>query len=244
MRRSHPFLADDLASLEQLFEQMAAVLPMREIAAGNGAVDVIGLRHDVDDNKGSFQAALDMARWEYERGYRSTYFLLHSASYWDPKNLGPAIEHFQGMGHEVGIHVNAIAQAIRTGRHPDEILADAVDELRMLGAIVIGSAAHGDELCRSFNFVNDEQFFECPRPGYGGRGRTIGPSRGGFVLEPKARMKWDLMYDSNWLPRRFYGSDSGGVWSKPWEEIEKEGLSREGQLHLLIHPDWWGKAFE
>lgn len=242
MRRSHPFLPEDLESLDEVLSSADAVVSMVEIATGDRRSKVIGMRHDVDDNKGSFQAALKMARWEADRGYRSTYFLLHSASYWKPENLRSGIAHFEGLGHEVGIHVNALAESIRTGRDSHEILRRALLELRAMGANVVGSVAHGDELCRSFHFVNDEIFTECQRPGYGGP-RVLGPAAHGLRLEPRPRSEYGLMYDSIWLPRRFYASDSGGVWSKPWEEVELEAVSEEGQLHMLIHPDWWTQAF-
>lgn len=246
MRRSHPFLPEDLESLDATFKLAKAVVPMREIAEGNDDPLVIGLRHDVDDNGDSFGTALKLAEWEAGRGYRSTYYLLHSAQYWNPggRQFVSTIQRMLTLGHEVGIHVNALAQAIRTGRDPHELLAEALAELRAAGADVVGSAGHGDELCRKFNFVNDEIFSECPRPGYGGRGREIGPAGEGLRLEVKPRATYGLVYDSIWLPRRFYASDSGGTWNKPWGEVEAEALSDEGQLHILLHPDWWGQAFD
>jgi hypothetical protein len=42
------------------------------------------------------------------------------------------------------------------------------------------------------------------------------------------------------LSRGTYLSDSGGRWSQPFEQIAAE---RVGQLHMLVHPDWWGEAF-
>ena len=108
--------------------------------------------------------------------------------------------------------------------------------------------AHGDELCRRFTFVNDEQFSDCPRPGYGPPDRWLGPTKQHrkytqIKLDPWPLATFGLDYDSNWLPRRFYVSDSGGEWNKAWDEVEREAWGDEGQLHMLIHPDWWGQAF-
>ena len=99
-----------------------------------------------------------------------------------------------------------------------------------------------------FTFVNDEQFSDCPRPGYGPPDRWLGPTKQHrkytqIKLDPWPLATFGLDYDSNWLPRRFYVSDSGGEWNKAWDEVEREAWGDEGQLHMLIHPDWWGQAF-
>lgn len=240
MRQSAPFLADDLDSLADLFDTVDAVVPMVDVHEGNHDSNVIAVRHDVDDNSGSWQAALGFARWEYERGYRSTYFLLHSASYWGQPGFWPDVRSIIELGHEIGLHVNGIATAIRTGRDPHEIVSEALRELRReTGLTTIGEVAHGDELCSQYRFVNDEMFSECVRPDYGAPDRTVASVQ----LEPRPLADFGLLYDSNRLPRKFYASDSGGDWSQPWIHTVQQGISSEGQLHLLIHPDWWTEAF-
>ena len=62
-----------------------------------------------------------MAQWEFERGYSSTYYLLHGSRYWNADNLVRALE-FEELGHEVGIHINAIALSLRHRRSPEFIL--------------------------------------------------------------------------------------------------------------------------
>ena len=240
MRQDAPFQADDLESLDELYRQAFAVMPMRDVYRGQLAHSRIAVRHDVDDNAGSWRAAIEMARWEFDRGYHTTYFLLHSASYWGQRYFWDDVRNVAAMGHEIGIHVNAIASAIRTRDKPGRILGLALDELRHLtGLEIIGSVAHGDELCREFHFVNDEQFTDCARPDYGAPDRQVGPIK----LDPRPLSDFGLRYDSNRLPRKFYASDSGGTWNQPWEQTVEQGLSPEGQLHLLIHPDWWTEAF-
>src|SRR4029450_13640484 len=58
---------------ELLLSQAKRVVPMRDIYKGDTDPLAIGLRHDVDDNIGSFNTAIQMARWEWEHGYSSTY---------------------------------------------------------------------------------------------------------------------------------------------------------------------------
>ena len=169
MRPSSPFQPDDLQAFDRLLDQAVAVVTMREVAAGSTDPRIIGLRHDVDNH---LQPAVDMAAWEAERGYRSTYFILHGNGqpdhYWYRKaELGRALDEIAGCGHEIGFHCNAIAQAVRTGRDPLDIAAEALDELRSYGHPVTGVVAHGDQLCHKHLFVNDEIFVESPRPSCG-----------------------------------------------------------------------------
>lgn len=245
MRRESPFLASDLEELDaRLLSQADRVVPMRDVFKGDTGERVIGLRHDVDDNRGSFQTALRMAEWEFERGYSSTYFLLHSAYYWDEALI--EAPRFEELGHEVGIHVNAIAEALRQRRGPHIILARALHDLRNAGVRVVGSVAHGDPLCHEAKFVNDELFTECSRASYGRPDRLVEHEGVMCPLEPVSMSVFDLEYDSNWLPRGNYISDSGGRWNPREDSFDlacgyfAEGV---GQLHMLVHPDWWSEAF-
>src|SRR5205085_4117064 len=74
------------------------VVPMREFARGAGDV---ALRHDVDSR---LDSALELAGVEHDRGLRATYFVLHTAPYWDDAELVPKLRGLQELGHEVGFH--------------------------------------------------------------------------------------------------------------------------------------------
>lgn len=241
MNETAPFQASDLEELDARLLSLAdRVVPMRDVYKGDAAPRVIGLRHDVDDNEGSFETALRFARWEFERGYSSTYFLLHGSHYWDA-GMFEWLPEFEELGHEVGVHVNAIAEGLRQRRDPHVILAEAIAELRSSGVRIVGSVAHGDALCHSARFVNDELFEECRREEYGDPRRLITWRGVVHPLEPRSFRLHGLEYESNWLPRGLYLSESGGRWSTPLEEIvEAFGSS---QLHVLLHPDWWSNAF-
>ena len=238
------FGPDELAELEALYRLADRVVPMRAIHRGDIGRNVIGLRHDVDDNRGSLDVALQFARWEADRGYGSTYFLLHGSHYW-PRVQFVALE-LATLGHEVGIHVNALAESLRTGSDPLELLAVALRELRSSGVPVIGAVAHGDPLCyrpdRSLEFVNDEIFLECPRPEVGSVPRVVRGNGRWTTIEPVPLATFGLEYESNRLPRGVYLSDSGSRWSSSFDDVVR-GFSDSPQLHLLVHPDWWATAF-
>lgn len=237
MRREAPFQPEDLDALDALLSQADEVVAMCEVAAGYTNAAAIGMRHDVDN---VLWPAVEMARWEQERGYRSTYFILHTAPYWKDKDqLAHGIEAIAEAGHEIGFHVNAIAQATLTGEDPLEIVARDLEELRSFGYPIRGVVAHGDRLCHQFGFVNDEIFTESARPGMGAPDRSIA----GVKLSPVSRKTFGFEYDPNWLDREVYLSDSGGKWSRPFDPV-RDGFDKQtGQLHMLIHADWWTDAF-
>lgn len=238
MREREPFQPQDLDELDdRLLARATAVVPMREVAAGKTHPSIIGLRHDVDN---VLPPAVAMAEWEADRGYRSTYFILHTAPYWQDKpTLVAGLDRIAECGHEIGFHVNAITEAIKTGGDPILIADKALAELRDYGHEVTGVVAHGDPYCYRHRYINDEIFTESPRPDMGPACRNIA----GVELEPISRAWFELEYDPNWLPRGKYLSDSGGQWSSPFDDIAG-GWPGYGQLHMLVHPDWWGEAFD
>jgi len=238
MRDKSPFQPDDLAELGEFLDRAWRVVPMEYICMYQP--NVIGMRHDVDN---AIAPAVEMARWEAERGYRSTYFILHTAPYWGEKEtLKASLEVIAECGHEIGFHINAITAAIQTGRDPIAIAAEAVGELRSYGYDVHGVVAHGDNACYQYGFINDELFIESARPDYGPPNRVI-DHMSGTALNPISRRGLGFNYDPNWLPRGEYLSDSGGSWSKPFDEVAAGFPDKTGQLHMLVHPDWWANAF-
>lgn len=246
MRAHVPFLPADLEALEALYEKAAAVVPMEDIF---GAIEhewpvneyVIGLRHDCDN---VIHPAVEMAKWESDRCYRSTYYILHTSPYWNDKSLlRSSLETIASCGHEIGIHNDAITVALETGRDPASVLAEVTDELRSYGHEIRSTVAHGNRLCHIARYVNDEMFTTCARAAYGSPHRTLEHRGVRVPLRPVPLSEFGLDFDSNWLHRGDYLSDSGGAWSQPFQEVAEAFPSR-GQLHILQHPDWWHEAFE
>lgn len=247
LRKARQFGHRDLAELECVLESGRTVVSMREVHAGARGDDVIGLRHDVDHLHGSLDTALKIAAWEHERGYRSTFFLLHTAPYWRRRDFFSIVDEIAGFGHEIGIHANAIAHALRRGGDAANILERAIGELRDHGFEIRGVVAHGDSACRTFRgaprFVNDEMFAECRRPELGDADRVIRFRGRRLRLAPQPLAHFGLEYE--WyglfyrLPQARYLCDSGGIWNVPPSSV----VGGPGQLHVLWHPDWWLQAF-
>lgn len=269
MRAHAPFLAADLAELDEaLLSRASAVVAMEDCHDGHRAPSSIGMRHDVDAGH-ALATAVRIAEWEAERGYRATFFVLHTSPYWEAPGFREALDEIAGYGHEIGIHSDALAEAIKTGRDPDVILDDALGVLRGYGFRVRGVAGHGNRLCNYLAapgevwFANDEQFVECARPKEGQPDRTITRGNLSLTLHPRPLADFGLDYEAlkvGYGPPKvmpFRISDSGGKWLNPgWEETvvkwQAERVSAPGlafpthavrQMHFLWHPDWWAEAF-
>lgn len=257
MRKKGPFTREDLNELEEFFESAHAVVSMREVFAGNRDPRVIGVRHDVDNHPKALDTAVNLARWEAEHGWRSTYFLLHTARYWVRDRWRESAETMALLGHEIGLHVDAIAQALEHGGDPHEIVCEALEELREAGHVVTGVVGHGNRpICVDAHFANDEQFTECVRPDMGEPDRVLTYNGRTLKLDPRPLADYGLQYESIGLRQyddggvmrtrvgQVYNTDSGCEWYYPFEQTVAEYRSiTDGQLHLLIHPDHWHEAF-
>ena len=169
----------DLEQLAGLLTMADEVVPIREAFArrDDWPERFVALRHDMDHD---VENAVRMAEWEAEHGFRSTYYVLHGDWYWGgPSRTEPsafvlrALDRIASLGHEIGLHNNAITLALATGEDPHRILDRDLSALRRHGFEIDGSVAHGDPLCRKIGYVNNEIFDECPRPELGGPDRVI-----------------------------------------------------------------------
>jgi hypothetical protein len=258
VRQQGPFTREDLMELGEFLATAHAVVSMREVLAGNRDPRVIGMRHDVDNHSKALATAVELAIWEASQGWRSTYFLLHTARYWEDGRWREAAETMALLGHEIGLHVDALAHALRYGDDPHEIVFEALEELRDAGHVVTGVVGHGNQpICTRAEFANDEQFLECVRDNMGEPDRELIYDGRTLKLDPRPLADFGLEYESIGLrmyesmdgimrtrPGQVYNTDSGCKWYYPFEQtIAEFDAITDGQLHLLIHPDHWCEAF-
>jgi hypothetical protein len=139
--RMHPQAFDrhDLQLLEDFVEQHSRTVTLGEVAAGDHDPSTVVLRHDVDHCP---EQALRFARWEHKRGYRASYFLLPSASYWRDGARTAALA-LQEMGHEVGVHNDSLVMSRGDVGEALALLRAQVGEMRSWGIRVHGVADHG-----------------------------------------------------------------------------------------------------
>jgi len=196
----------------------------------DSSVDItraIGLRHDVDDR--GWDSMIAMAQWEKRHGYTSTYYLLHTAPYWAGHDFDWAVRQLHYLGHEVGIHNNALSIHHEFGLDPHDVLDSALTRLRATGVPILSTAAHGDDRCYVGRFVNYQMF-----EGHD----TSGDWRCPTGVERRPLSDHGLEFSAEFLPRKQYLSDSGGEWSE--DPILTRILHQNGGPTVVLqHPDWW-----
>jgi hypothetical protein len=218
----HHFVQADLRTLAVFLESAKAVVPVREAFEDNQAVV---MRHDVHHN---LDHALIFAEWEAWRGYRASYYVLPTAWYWPEPSTAPNLRRLVELGHEVGVHQDAVAEAYRMGyREPvdgsvlpvgscekaAELLRAQITHVEdIIGVPVSGTSSHGTELWRSDRVTNAFLW-------------AAGYTAADFGLQ---------YADAYHLHRRaLYISDSRKGWSSPFRREPGR------QTHILTHPALW-----
>jgi hypothetical protein len=250
LARRRTFGASDLEALERFVRTASAVVTTRELATmpRDSRAHVLAIRHDMDHE---LENSVRFAEWEAARGIRASYFVLHTDWYWGDQPDRPSgfmlrgLERIARLGHEIGVHNNAIAAALTRGGDPAEILQTAITALRREGFDVAGSVAHGDRVCHIAGFINSELFMECPDPESGPPDRTIvyiDPDTGAsseVVLQPVPMATFGLEYEAGYVGRIPYLSDTGGHWNGPPENIARVFAEGPQPVQILAHPVWW-----
>lgn len=250
------FGADDWAALLRILGHGDEVVSVAA-ALDSGLARVprlIALRHDVDHD---LENSVRLAELEAERGYRATYFILHTDWYYCAGGrselstyLLRGLDRIVSLGHEIALHNNAVAAGLRHARDPVEILGEELLRLRRHGFEIRGTVAHGDELCHRAGFLNDEVFVECARPQLGPADRTVvyddwkAGRRLEVKLDPVHMGVLGLEYEANRIGHQLYLSDAGGCWQSPFDLVSTRFVQNGGFLQILVHPVWWALSGE
>lgn len=198
------------------------------------------IRHDVDH---SLDIALGVARAEYERGYKSTYFLLtpnsypHGRNYYGEivdgkivhdKGLIDKCKYLEDLGHRIGLHNDLISLSFKLRRPPSEILEEELEYFHGHGIRLWGTAAHGSPLARQLEYNNKEIFAGCPRQGKVVE-RVIRYD-GWEVATHSLRLEdYGFLYEAYSLPRDSRISESGRRWGGlvAGQKIDRERLEKQ-----------------
>ena len=217
----------------------------------------IYLRHDVDH---SLESALKAAEIEFKYNCRSSYFLLPRSKYWEKKKLKQAIKQLNEMGHEVGIHINNLAEWYdgKILNIRKQLFEDCIF-LKNLGAEIKGCAAHGSVSCYKGSFTNYWIFADLKPENIAkenginaegvkskNRNKMIYYPNNNFIINSKNEQvdlwkykmsEFGLEYHASHLNFEKYYSDSGGKWLAERSPIEDklEGKS----VQVLMHPEYW-----
>lgn len=246
------------SNFDRYLAHLGATVPVSSLHNNPDGNGLRALRHDVDYD---LDIALEMAHREHEHGARATYYVLPTTSYWDDPRLVEKCLQLQDYGHEVGLHVNCMAQwAGGETDDPLSLLKSQLARLREGGVEVVGIAAHGDRRCYEHNVSNYWCFQELrPRePLKNENGRTAeGPHEadgtprllypandiverpgGGFLpLWSISMASLGLHYHAWHTNFDRYFSDSGGNWTRTPDPLSYRPESERWQV--LMHPIHW-----
>ena len=100
------FTEHDLSDLRDFLLTAPAVVPYIDVQRGVSPPGAIAMRHDIDHD---ITKALSFARWEEDNGFRSSYFVLTTAPYYEDKTiLFECLNEMVKLGHEIGFHNDAL----------------------------------------------------------------------------------------------------------------------------------------
>ncbi len=203
------------------------VVPMREFAQGSGD---LALRHDVDS---SLESALELARREYHRDLRATYFVLHTAPYWSRHDLLEHVRELQSLGHEIGFHNDLVTLERTQNVDIDEYVRRELERLREAGIAIVGAAAHGSPWCHRLGFHNNYAFAGWDEPVPGFPSRTVRRK-----LDPATL---GLEYEAYHVPRDEYFSDASFVSGRRRHPLDLELVPGRRTI-VLVHPCHWDRS--
>ena len=206
---------------------------------------VIALRYDIDDN---INAAVKFAYREHKYGIRSTYFALHTATYYgkfiDKKfvrydNIIFYLKKMQNaFGHEIGLHNDLLTLQIMYEIPPKEYLKNELAFLRGNAIQIDGTAYHGSPYCYLYHYSNvffwldwpNSEQYEFVKKGY----NTI-------KIEKDSLCNYDLDYEAGMLNQDYFFSDANFVDNKRWnmKMVNLDTIKPGKKVIIMLHPQHW-----
>jgi len=230
------------------------VLPLNEFRQtfSPGKI-VIGLRHDVDID---LNVAYKFSQIESSLGFRSTYFILHSAPYYlvNPGNMEvhsneiiPILKSMQNERHfEIGWHNDLVTLQVIYNINPVTFFHNELNWLRSNGIKIYGTAAHGSNYCKTYHYLNYYFFEECSFPVVLNRENNIFvPKDGKSIKLIKARLSdFNLQYEAYFLNNNKAFSDATVTNGIRWNigMLDLNQLQPGDRVIVLLHPIHWHKA--
>jgi len=232
------------------------VLPLNEFRQTiNSNKIVIGLRHDVDVD---LNVAYEFSKIESNLGFRSTYFILHSAPYYlaDQNNLAvhseriiPILKKMQNEKHfEIGWHNDLVTLQVVYNIDPVVFLHNELNWLRSNGINIVGTAAHGSSYCKTYHYMNFYFFQECSYPILVGRENNVTvPKDGNMIKLKKGHLSdFGLEYEAYFLNNNKAYSDAVITDGVRWNigMLDLASLRPGDRVIILLHPIHWHKPSE
>jgi hypothetical protein len=216
---------------------------------------VIGLRHDVDLDLGK---AVLFSEVEKNAGFRSTYFILHTADYYlaNPanktihnENIIPILKYMQNeSGFEIGWHNDLVTLQVVYGIDPVMFLHQELNWLRDNGIKIYGTASHGSNYCKTYLYVNFYFFYECTNPPWGQgiyvNNITVPVGSNKITINKGHLSDFSLQYEAYFLNNNLYYSDASFISGKRWniDMLDLNTLKKGDRVIILLHPIHWHQA--
>jgi hypothetical protein len=230
--------------LNVLTDEKFIVLPLNEMRDSvNDSKIIVGLRHDIDCHP--FKA-IQMAEIEKRFGFRATYFILPTASYYGKfrgsefiryDSMADIYEELDSLGAEIGIHNDLISVMIQYNLDPMWFNRVELDFFNSIQIPINGTAAHGSAVVINLNLVNYEIFSdynEHPKLSYKSKNYYLGK----YSLKD-----FGFQYEAYHVASNIYFSDNGGKFSDGYDGFIAglKNCKPGDRIQLLTHPVWWGK---
>jgi hypothetical protein len=232
------------------------VLPLNEFRQTfNDRKIVIGLRHDIDND---LNVAYQFSEVEYKLGFRSTYFILHSAPYYlaNSNNMNvhsekiiPILKTMQDKRHfEIGWHNDLVTLQIIYNINPVTFLHNELNWLRSNGINIFGTASHGSNYCKVYHYINYYFFEECTFPVVTNFNNNVTvPVGSKNITLIKGKMNdFGLKYEAYFLNNNKYFSDAKLTDGVRWNigMLDLNQLQAGDRVIILLHPIHWHKGSE
>jgi len=230
------------------------VLPLNEFRQTyNPRKIVIGLRHDVDND---LNVAYKFSQIESNLGFRSTYFILHSAPYYlvnannmevHSNEIIPILKSMQNEKHfEIGWHNDLVTLQVIYNINPVTFFHNELNWLRANGIKIYGTAAHGSNYCKTYHYLNFYFFEECSFPIVVNRENNIYvPKDGKSIKLIKGKLSdFNLQYEAYFLNNNKAYSDATVTNGIRWNigMLDLTQLQPGDRAIVLLHPIHWHKA--
>jgi hypothetical protein len=214
---------------------------------------VIGLRHDVDND---LNKAFDFSATESDLGFRSTYYILHTAAYYlvNPSNMAvhttsilPTLLTMQNQRNfEIGWHNDLVTLQAVYNIDPATFLGSELAWLSGNGINIYGSASHGSPYCYTYKYLNYYFFEECTYPVVGQFTNNLSLPLGGKNVPMKKGKFSDfgLQYEAYFLNNNKYFSDASITNGIRWNigMLDISQLKPGDRVIILLHPIHWHRA--
>ena len=200
----------------------------------------IYLRHDIDDK---LDNSVLSAQIEADNGIYGEYFVLNTTKYWnnDLDTTLRKLVKIQEMGHKIGWHNNVLSEFIcynkilQRDRTIEELITLTIGKMRMCGLKVSGSASHGSELCKYYNFANYEVWKEFPKQ-----------PENKLTYRQVSMKDFGIEYEAYKMEGSdYYLGDSGGKINNEYHDIISEWhylkskIDSSKKIKITLHPQHW-----